>query len=260
MRPETDETITMCPEPCRLICGRNARVIATAPKKFVSNCSRSSRSETSSATPGKEKPALLISTSSRDSRAAIVDATAAICPAFVTSRARNSIRSRTSAVRAAVSNFSRRSRSRIVASTRHPRRASVTAVSSPNPLEAPVMRAVFAIAKPPRPSFIAGAWHTLCYGRRSSSLELDHSCCLEAAENLWPDSRRDCCILDSEVLSEIPPEARDGRLADYRSHRPIGEGSHRRSVAPLGRNHLQLLRRGIPLRHLHTPLSPGRRC
>ena len=61
--PATELMFTIFPEPCSLIIGATFCIILTTEKKFVSNCSLNSSSETSSPVPHMPHPALFTSTS-----------------------------------------------------------------------------------------------------------------------------------------------------------------------------------------------------
>ena len=67
--PAVDVTFTIVPLPCSRIAGRNAWIIRTAPKTFVSNIRRTSASGTVSTGPSTPNPALFTSTSTRPTSA-----------------------------------------------------------------------------------------------------------------------------------------------------------------------------------------------
>jgi hypothetical protein len=113
------------------------------PKKFVSRTRRTSSSGRSSNAPPAATPALCTTASSLPPVASSIAAAASRTEVgCVTSSWLTSTSLRTPAASSAASSGPLRPRSRIVANTRQPRRASSTVASSPKPDEVPVIRTV----------------------------------------------------------------------------------------------------------------------
>src|SRR5580692_11803769 len=172
------------------------------------------------------------------------------------------MRSRTPAARAASSSGARRPRSRIVAKTRQPRRARVTVVSRPKPLDAPVMSAVLATRQFYRRGTTAAywireqlqrsmkmqrAWHTFRHAFQSYSLGSYRLWAREAAESFRTDSRRDCRLWHAQALPEVAPEQGHFRMASHGRDDPERTSAQTR-LACLGRTDLHLLRGRVSLR------------
>src|SRR5579863_2271470 len=121
--------------------GTTARVVASKPTTFVSNCLRILSTEVASNNPYNPKPALFTSTSIVSNRSSAFFTATAIESSSVTSSAVT----RTFLFPAS---SPADSGDRIVATTFHPLSANNSATARPIPAEQPVIKTVCAIAKP----------------------------------------------------------------------------------------------------------------
>src|SRR5215470_15165385 len=145
-RPRIEPTLITSPSPCRRSAGSTARVTRCRPTTFTSSSSRTCPAVKASLTPAAAIPALLTTTSIRPAVRRMISIARPTEASLVTSRSSGTI------VRFSVDASPRRamacsrflpSVSRIDAKTEWPARPSVSAVSRPNPVEAPVTRTIF---------------------------------------------------------------------------------------------------------------------
>src|SRR5215831_1073658 len=145
-RPRTEPTLITSPSPWRRSAGSTARVTRCSPMTFTSNSSRTCPAVKASLTPAAARPALLTTTSIRPAVLRMASTARSTEASFVTSRSSGVIaRFSVDASPRRATAFTRflPSVSRIDAKTEWPARARVSAVSRPNPVEAPVTRTIF---------------------------------------------------------------------------------------------------------------------